>query len=275
MEQTVSAMENPTLANEMVNKVLSQTTVGVPEQINPAPLPSDSIVKLAGGLLDTFTQELVMEAEIRELNGTDEEAIARINDPGRALMAILDRGVVSIGDDKATKDTLEELLAGDRELLLIEIRKATFGSEIKLQGPCPQCSAPEQDFTIDLEEDLEVKRLEDPVLDRTFSVKCKVGEVIVSLPTGKTQKKLIQASDNKTSAELDTMLLRDCIESINGSTVIDNKQILRLGMKDRRDILAEISKRNPGPQLSDFKKNCGACGQEVPLPLTIADLFRV
>jgi hypothetical protein len=56
--------------------------------------------------------------------------------------------------------------------------------------------------------------------------------------------------------------------------VVGQSQVRNLGIKDRRDILEEIAKRNPGPQLSEIKKACDTCGLEVELPLTLADLFR-
>jgi hypothetical protein len=109
--------------------------------------------------------------------------------------------------------------------------------------------------------------------DHTFVVKCKVGEVVVNLPTGSTQKAIV-TSTNKTSAELDTILLKNCVESINGAPVLGMDDVRKLSLKDRRDILQEITNRNPGPQLSQIKVPCQSCGAEVPLPLTLAELFR-
>jgi hypothetical protein len=95
----------------------------------------------------------------------------------------------------------------------------------------------------------------------------------VSLPTGSTQKAIVTAT-NKTSAELDTILLKNCIESINDVPVLSMDDVRKLSLKDRRDILEEITNRNPGPQLSQIKIPCQSCGTEVPLPLTLAELFR-
>jgi uncharacterized protein (DUF952 family) len=273
--ESFSAVENPAKANELIKQMMEEqvTVVGVPETYTPAPLPPDSSVELAAGFMDFSTGEVYMDAEVRELNGVDEEAVARVTDSGKSLLTILQRGVVSVGDKKATVEILDQLLAGDRELLLVAIRKATFGNEVKLEGSCPECLAPGQVFTIDLEEDLTVKRLDDPS-DRNFIVETKSGPVLVSLPTGRTQKKLLQNSD-KTLPELDTLLLRDCISEINGLPVMDVKQVQALGIADRRKITSEIADRAPGPRLGDIKKMCSACEQEVPIPLTVADLFRL
>jgi len=165
---------------------------------------------------------------------------------------------------------LDALLAGDRELLLLEIRKATFGSEITVKGTL--CGSCQEDITItiDLNKDVEYRKLEG---DKEFTVDCKVGAVKVKLPTGFTQKALVN-SINKTAPELDTIVLKDCVQEINGTPVINHSVVLGLGVMDRRTILTEISNRNPGPQLSEITKDCPTCGQEVSLPLTLADLFQ-
>lgn len=273
MDTVVSAADNPQLANELVNKALTtQVSAGVPE-VKPAPLPPEANIQLSAGLLDPITGEIAMDAEIRELNGVDEEAISRINDMGKSLLAILQRGVVSIGGKKATQEMLDDLLAGDRELLLVAIRNATFGNTIELSGPCPECNT-SATFEVDLKEDVEIKRLEDPVNDRSFVVNGKTGPIKVNLPTGHAQKKLVQNSD-KTVAELDTLLLRECVASIGGTPMVDVRQVLNMGIQDRRKVTSEIAERTPGPRLADIKKACPSCGQEVPLPLTVADTFRL
>jgi len=268
-ETVISAADNPALANKLAEEAIVEKEA---QSKAPAPvvLPSDGEVKLPGGLHTPF-DGFINTAVVRELNGADEEAIARITDPGKSLLAILDRAVVSIGDKPADKDTLDMLLAGDREALLLAIRKVTFGNETTLgPGLCPNCQH-EQTFTINLENDIEVKELEDN--DRIFELKCKVGVVQATLPNGSVQKLLVN-STNKNSAELDTVLLNGCIVSINGLPPTSIQAIKDLSIKDRRDILKAISDRNPGPQLGALTKPCQSCGSEVPLPLTLAELFQ-
>jgi len=268
---TINAANNPALANELANKAMTSPDPVVASSaptITTTP-PPDTNVELLGGLMDPFSG-LISTAEIRELTGVDEEILSKISDPGKALLTILERATVKIGDEPADKETLDALYAGDRELLLLAIRKATFGSDIKLgPGECPSCGV-EQVFEIDLDKDVPLKKLDG---DHTFTLTCKVGEVAVTLPTGSTQKAIV-TSTNKTSAELDTLLLKNCIESINGTPVISLDDVRKLSLKDRRDILQEITNRNPGPQLSEIKIPCQSCGTEVPLPLTLAELFR-
>lgn len=271
-ETTIAATDNPGLANKLASEAVAlaeQEKAATPVRAE-IKTPANPIVELAVGL-DVPFEERITTAEIRELNGADEEAIARLNDPAKALMLILERAVVKLGNKPTEKDLLDALLAGDRELLLLAIRKLTFGNEVNLEGNICQACVEPQKIQIDLDTDVEVKKLN--IEDVEFTVPCKAGEVRVKLPTGFTQKALV-ASTNKTAAELDSVVLKNCILSINDKPLLNQSEVLRLSIKDRRDILKEISNRNPGPQLSEIKKPCPNCGQEVSLPLTLADLFQ-
>jgi len=277
--EIVNAIDNPELAAQLAQAAIAMSdSVTEEEQQEPimeapveiVPPPSGEVTLLAG-IYNSFTGELVNTAEIRELTGVDEEAIAKISDYGRSLMSILDRATVKIGDEKATPALLDRLLAGDREYLIIQIRIATFGNEIDLKAKCSNCNET-HDYTIDLNNDIVINRLEDPISDRSIIVNCRIGQVLVEFPNGSVQKKLINIQD-RTAAEMDTVLLKECVIEINGQPVVNVDQVKNLGMQDRRKILTELSEKNPGPDLSKITKDCLACGQEVPLPLTLADLF--
>ena len=234
--------------------------------------PSDSEVALPGGFINR-EGALVKYAEVRELNGADEEAIARAGSTGKALNVMLQRGLVSLGMETASKEDLEKLLSGDRDAILIGIRRATFGNTIDFEGACPSCSA-EQTITLDLSTDIPVKTLEDPVEDRLWNYESKLGTVVVGLPTGLTQRRLLENSD-KNSAELNTILLAGCVASIDGSPSLGAPSVLRLSWKDRDALVQEILDRNPGPRLGEVSKACQACGEQIPMPLTLAALFRI
>jgi hypothetical protein len=268
---TINSAANPDLVNKIASDAMAlasqeATVLALAPEIQ---LPSDTNVELLGGIMDPF-EGPITTAEVRELTGIDEEHISKITDMGKALLTILERATVSIGNQPADKDLLDSMYAGDRELLLLTIRKVTFGNEVKL-GPakCPKCDF-EQVFVVNLDNDVPLKKLEG---DREFIVNCKVGKVKVALPTGRAQKALV-ASNNRTSAELDTVLLQNCVVSINDMPVVDAQVVRALSIKDRRDILKELVLRNPGPQLDEVKINCQSCDQEVSLPLTLADLFQ-
>lgn len=260
---------DPTILQQLTSQVNNEQTK--PEITTVA--PSNTEVTLPGGFIDR-EGSLVKYAEVRELNGLDEEAIAKSGSVSRALLVMLQRGLVSIGLEKADKGDLEELLSGDRDAILIGIRRVTFGDTIKFEVVCPSCKT-ELDVTVDLRTDIPVKTLEDPINDRIFTYESeKHGVISVSLPKGNTQRRLLENTD-KTVAELNTILLSGCINSINGVPTMGASSVLKLGMADREKIVAEIIKRTPGPRLGEVKTSCEACGEGIPMPLALADLFRI
>ena len=234
--------------------------------------PSESEVELPGGYVD-LEGELITKAEVKELTGADEEAVAKSGSSGKALNVLLTRGLVKLGNREATADDLDMLLAGDRDAILLGIRRVTFGETSTLRVRCLSCSD-EHETVINLTEDVPVKRLKDPVGDRTWTMETKLGLVTVALPNGVTQKKLMENYD-KTSAEINTLLLSGCIVSLDGSPSVGAGTALSLGMADRTRIVDEIIKRNPGPRLGEVKKSCKACGEDISLPLSLLDLFRI
>ena len=129
----------------------------------------------------------------------------------------MQRGVVRIGSEKATDEILDRLLTGDRDMLTLAIFKVTFGKEAEVGAYCSTCKE-EKTVTVDIDEDIKVKGLLDPVEDRRFTVQGKTQEFTVQLPTGVTQKELFNNTD-KTAAELNTILLENTVIKINNTPI--------------------------------------------------------
>lgn len=255
---------------ELVSKYAKQVMEEpVPTVETKAPL--DSTITLPGGFV-TASNEVVTTAEVRELNGADEEAIAKSGSVSKSLQTLIQRGLVKLGNEEATKSHLDNLLSGDRDAILLAIRRVTFGDTYDLIIRCPYCNE-QQDCAIHLVDDVPSKSLDDPK-DRIWEIETKSGKVQVSLPTGAVQRKLMDNMD-KTSAEINSILLSECILALNDRPVIGSQVALSLGMADRTKIIDELLERNPGPRLGEVKKACKACGEDIALPLGLTDLFRL
>jgi hypothetical protein len=243
--------------------------------------PPGGHVRLPGGLvLGVSLDDAVYDVEVRELTGEHEEIISRarrIPSPARFVSALLECGVVSIGGEPAKKSDIKRLLIGDRDTLLLEIRRATYGDELEFERVvCPGC-AEMLDITITLDE-VPIQKLPESK-DRQFTVKLrKGGEAVVRLPNGEDQEAILEDIE-LTDAERNSILLRRCVLQIidsEGKThqVAPRPSLVNnLGLVDRRKILNEITKRQPGPRYDEVSFTHEACGKEVPLPLGLGDLF--
>ena len=138
---------------------------------------------------------------------------------------------------------------------------------------CPFC-ADEHKTQVNLIDDVPVKSLQDPVADRQWEIETKLGTAVVALPNGIVQKKLMENIE-KTAAEVNTLLLAGCVVALDGIPSVGASTALALSMSDRAKILDSIVDRNPGPRLGEVKKACKACGEDIDLPLSLVDLFRL
>lgn len=251
------------LINTYAQKMMEEPEVQITTQAPPEP-----IVDLHVGIMRG--NELVKTAEIRELNGEDEELISKSGSVGKALEVILARGTILIGNQRPTDAELGGLISGDRDALLLAIRRVTFGSEVDVTLFCSSCSHKDE-YVIDLKNDVPVVDGNTPT---TWDIPVKSGVITVTMPTGVTQKKVIENND-KTSAELSTIFLGGCIVAVDREPVVGPRIALSLGISERETILREIFSKTPGPRLMEVTKTCKACDADIPAPLSLADLFRL
>lgn len=269
-ENTLKAADNPTLATELVSQALSEVAQDEAEEIE-LKLPSDTTVDLPGGYI-TLEGEVIRTAEVRELNGKDEELISKASSVGKMLNTIVSRGTVSIGGHPANDAMLDRMFAGDRDAILLGIYKATFGNPAELQAWCNGCDS-FKTIALDLDKDISSRVLASPMEEREFTVEGREREYTIILPTGSTQKEL-NVSTDKTLSELTSILLQSCVIAIDGTPVYNKNMVGNIGLQDRRKIAEEIAKRVPGPKFEDITVTCPDCDNEVVVPINVGDLFR-
>jgi hypothetical protein len=219
---------------------------------------------------------LYQEAVVRELTGYDEEKLSRI-DPNKNVAhyvtELLSLGVEMLGDQKPSKEILRDLVVGDRDALVLGIRRATYGNDVVLKLTCTECGE-DSEVTVSVTDDIKVKPLEDP-LQRLFPVKLKHGEAQITLMNGWMQENFGDAFVKKTKAEMDTRILQKCVVEINGIKVLENDDaVKRLSSADRATLIDAITEHQPGPQLGEIEVPCATCGAEYPISLGLGNLFR-
>lgn len=272
--EEIDPLQNPSMANEFLEQALAETSgpaTAPPVIANP----SDGFVTLPGGL--EVGGKLVTEVEIQELTGRHEEKISRArtsSDPGKLVSTILECGLVEVGG--STDFDVDDLLTGDRDFLLLQIRKATYGHEIDFGvRTCPECRQ-EFNAVADLDEvPIKILGKKD---DREFEVPLrKGGSAIVRLANGADQRAYLDDPE-LTVAERNTILLSRVVSFIkhpNGNLedVVASPRLVRdLGIVDRRNIIEEIAERAPGPRYDEFGIEHG-CGIKVSVPIGLMSLF--
>jgi hypothetical protein len=100
--------------------------------------PRTWAITLPHGTLTAGTGERIVELRIP--TGHDEEAIL---DPGlthaQRVTKLLERCIVRVGEAAPTPAVLGSLVAGDREALMLHLRRAAFGGELDCVLECTEC----------------------------------------------------------------------------------------------------------------------------------------
>jgi hypothetical protein len=279
-EGYTNPLANPSASNAAIAAILNDNggQVAKPE----ITLPAGGNFSLPGGyVLGGDYASVRYDADVRELTGADEEAMtkARSGGLGKYIATLLSAGTVSVGGEQASTTLLSNLLLGDRDMLLLEIRRATYGDEIVWDRySCPFCGE-EFRLSVTLDE-IPIRRLEDPSA-RIFEVALRKNrKAFVRLPVGSDQEALLAVADRLSDSEQNTLLLSRVLISVveadgTENAVSGNPEFARsLGIADRQTILDTIEKKQPGPQYNDVKFLHDSCGKEVPLYISAGDLFQ-
>ena len=206
-----------------------------------------TIVQLPGGWLDA-AGVLHPEAAVRALSGHDEEWLYG-RSPATPLAplvtALLWRCLTRVGRSRPTPDVLRALPVGDREYLLLELYRLTFGSRVDsvLTCPRPQCGARmDVDFELD---SLPVRRSPQQAAYRLEWGADGVEEVWFRLPRGGDLEEL---GTGATGADL----LGRCVLGPE-AVAVGRSPALAAAVE------AELERRSPGVE-REIEAICPECG---------------
>ena len=202
------------------------------------------------------------EAELRPLYGGDELFLLEIGQSmlsASRVSAVLARCVTRLGPiAPVSLESLRSLVAGDREALLLYLRRLTFGERIRgsLRCPEPACGEP-MDLDIAIEQLLlppysEAKQWYEATLEMdgvTYTVRFR-------LPTGADQEALADAARGNPEGAAQ-QLLRRCMEKViapDGQS--GNGLPSALGQR----LSALMAERDPQAEIT-LKLTCPVCDQ--------------
>jgi hypothetical protein len=253
--------------------------------------PREHEVRLPVGHLDDDGR-LHRTARLRKMTGHEEALLAdrklRSNG-GRMVTELLAGCVRAIGEIVAVdRNLIGGLTSPDRNFLLLELRKLTFGSELEAHYTCPSChettvavedldtfpvrhgdgaAIPEIDVTL-------ADGFEDRSKDAWYDV------LRFRLPVG-TDEERVAMTARENAARGTNALLARCLIAVAGDgeempegrrNALGTKILSDLTMGDRARIERAFRDEMPGLDLSrEFE--CGACGRPMRTSLDLTSFF--
>ena len=187
----------------------------------------------------------------REMTGEDEEYINRAD--------------IRANGAKVWEDIFKKMLSGDRDAILMQIRRDSMGDTIKVTHTCPNpdCKAKLQ-TEVSLDE-LEVKEF-DGIREIPFDLPKgytdKKGEVhkrgIMRRPNGLDSELLTPLAKNNLAKATTVLLTRLC--SFEDGTHIDDSVMAKLTTRDRQYLQELLNEHQFGVQLT-VNVMCDRCGE--------------
>jgi hypothetical protein len=236
---------------------------------------------LPGGLVDD-AGTVHAEVELRALSGREEELLAagRGAESASQVTAVLARTVERIGGIRPVDvGVARRLLAADRQFILLKLREATFGDEVRGNLPCPWPDCGRQVAVRFSTGDVpvEASREKGPVYTLTLSPEAMPGvddaerSVSFRLPSGADQEALSPLLADNEAAAL-TGLLDRCLLSVGPDSEPDQDSVTRLSPLARQEIEREMASVAPHVDLL-MSAECAECGREFSAPFDLQRFF--
>lgn len=218
------------------------------------------------------------EVEIREITGFDEENLSKAEvrtSVGKVITTLLSSVVLRIGDltpkelgKTKWEKIFREMFMGDRDKIMLEIRKFTNGDEMELDMKCPYCKSRIKHI-VEIEQDIEYKPLNvDPYaipFELPKGIKNREGEVCktgtIRLPNGVDQEQL-DAIARKNAGMANTTLLSRAIINIDGFGQASLNTVRKMSVRDRDYLIKLLGESTYGPKF-EINFSCPSCGEEV------------
>jgi len=224
----------------------------------------------------TFEGEWYRDAQLRALNGDDEAAIREFSPglfPVEHITMLLRRCLVRLGPKtEIDVNDVRALTVGDRDALLLHLRRLTYGDKIHSVLACPQTGCREK---MDLE--LTIGDILIPpnqhakaVYEAELNEKNIAYKVKFRLPTGADQEAMVKmGTRDPDSASM--RLLQLCIKEINkNGRKIKSKNNFPVAVAEA--LSQRMVELDPQAEIL-LKMPCPSCQQEFVANFDIGDFF--
>jgi predicted RNA-binding Zn-ribbon protein involved in translation (DUF1610 family) len=198
------------------------------------------------------------EAQLRPLTGADQAFLLEQGGsllPAQWTTEVLARCVTRLSSgEPVTRDTMRALTVGDREALLLHLRRLTAGDRMQCVLACPACGE-----KLDLElkaTDLLVPACGEPqerheTWVRAGDAACRI---VFRLPTGADQEAAASLARTDVDAAAD-LLLHRCVESVVDA---DGSPVQELPAAVREQLPARMAELDAQAELT-LRLTCPAC----------------
>lgn len=216
-------------------------------------------VTLPGGLVLEADHPL-HTAELRPLTGREEDWL--VHHPSvpsaTAVTCLLSNCLLRLDTVTSSRELVGKLLVGDRDYLVLQLRRLTLGDEFRAVVLCPQCQAP-MDVTFHAEEiPVETRRQTASHYSCHLpSRAAKKRAVRYRLPTGSDQEAVLGLDP---VAGVDALLERCLLDPV------------RLTRKERQLLMDEMEKQAPSVEL-DLNLQCPNCSHAFIAPFDTTAFF--
>lgn len=226
------------------------------------------------------------EFEYREMNGTDEEAIAKpkVKSSGSMITRVLlERCILRIGTIEKSSvkpsewtDIIQSLAIGDQDFAMLKIRELSLGEEFEVTHKCPTCKTKINSvFTLDELPLVPYNGLEEVEFELPRGYKDKDGKIhktgVMRHATG-LDREVLDKMVSQNPSMANTLLLARCIKSL-GTAPITDDLLRNLSMKDRNYLFALIRDISFGYDVSDFEIECPNCERELNISFNQTDFL--
>lgn len=222
---------------------------------------SETSFELPGGLVLENGRRLA-QAELRPLTGREEEWLA--SHPGtpcaRAVTRLLSACLLELDGEPVNHMQVQRLLVGDRDFLMLQLRRLTLGSHFRAVVVCPACDAK---MDVDFEAD------EIPIERRSQTEPTYTLDLVGEEKRCRTVRfRLPNGGDQEALPGLD---IECAVETLLDRCLIDNGG-MPLSLAER-DVVSDAMERLAPEVELELDLTCPGCGHLFVEPFDITVFF--
>jgi hypothetical protein len=217
---------------------------------------------LPGGLI-LDDREPIVDARLRALTGQEEDWLASHPSVPNAVAVsyLLSHCVMRLGGMEPAGEMVRKLLVGDRDYLMLQLRRLTLGERFDAVLQCPECSS-KMDVTFqagDIEIEPRPQRSHSYLLDLPEDSAGPSRTVRFRLPTGADQEAVLNVPPEKAVEAL----LSRCLLDDGGRPLAPQEQFALSGAMEQE-----------APQVDlELDLNCPECAHAFTAPLDLNSFF--